>query len=79
MSELGKREYFLDEWHRLYELMGTKPFWSNLESASNAYYGLLYVYAHTTDLQKNDEIAMQAITKEYDMRLMLVLINIGKE
>jgi hypothetical protein len=59
-------------------MMGTKTFWSNLELASNAYYGLLYVYSQTKDLQKNDEIAMQAITKEFDMRLIFVL-NYGGE
>jgi len=72
--ELGTREYFLDEWRSFHELMGTKKFWSNLESASNAYRGLLYVFSKTKDLRESDEIAMQSVTKEYDMRLRLVLM-----
>lgn len=74
MPSLGTREYFHAELLRFRELMGQKSFWSDVERAGRAMYGLLYVWTNTDSPTQSDENHMQATCDEYDRRLAYAIV-----
>ncbi len=78
MSQLGERQYFLDEVHRFFELIGTATFWDlPAENQEGAVKGLLYAYFNTEhgDKLESDAAILQAALTDYDYRRAFVFVQ----
>ena len=73
MNKTYTSDYLLSEILKLWEMMGTKLFWSDLERSSLALKGLLYAYSHTEDMNETLEKHMLSVTIEYDRRLAYMI------
>lgn len=69
------RQYLYDEIVRLRRMWSNVYFWQDLEKASNAFYGLLYVYVNADSLEDKDILMMKAIQTEFDIRLSYEILR----
>lgn len=72
----GSREYFLAEWHRFRELMGSREAWRTPEVVQLALKGLLHVYLNTDKGEEFGDL-IHGTLREYDIRLRYALMMDG--